>query len=196
MKRLKILIFIVFIGLWLTPLKAQAYMFFQSGTMQNFEEDSYPDFMRYEIKELKDLEFKIDQFSFALRNGNISKAARIKQRIINDMVREVNQTREKTDMAKRELRSSKQDAPFYRKYTYQKNGGVYSEHEYSYHKYVDRMESQKSIINQLEHLDLDFTEDFRRNGMEHIQLMQRFISTMHSDLMQTKNEYLLQNRQR
>ncbi len=178
MKRL--ILSIIIIGFATIEINAQR------ATVRKVAQTDYRYEQRENVRELQSFENKLERFSYALMVEDSWQARKIKDRIINDMQREIRQTRRELDRLDRNWNNySKRNYSGYRT----RSGRIQSKNRGRYQNYevrllMDRLEDQIWIKNRFEETYLTGRRRALVNKKQHRRLMYEF-----RDIMRDEIEY-------
>ena len=140
---------------------------------------------RVDRQELHQFEEVLDQFSFAMITGNMRAARYAKHEILLDMEREINQTRRKLNMVRREYgleRYSKRESNWGNSHLESRGNGVSHYVRREVADMVHQLEKQERLYYRFSELRLESRRGQVTNEDEHRRIMYRFEETLREDL--------------
>ncbi|RNC79623.1 MAG: hypothetical protein ED557_13955 [Balneola sp.] len=174
----QLLVTIIFIGIGTIEINAQ------QNTVRRVNQIDYSYEVNEDIRELRNFENKLDRFSYALMVEDNWQAKKVKDRILNDMQREIRQTRRELDRLDRSWNNySKRNYSEYRT----RRGGIQSKNRGRYQNYevrllMDRLEDQIWIKNRFEETYLTGRRRALVNKKKHRRLMYEFRDIMREEI--------------
>lgn len=152
--------------------------------------------IKKEIRELRNFEHQLDKFSYYLMVEDLYRARIAKRIIIEDMNREIRQTRQKLRMANRGY-----DTPDYRDQRgqiYSKRNGDIRRRSGSYEERIlaDRLAYQRVIRNEFAETPLVIRNRRKVLANKHRNLMYDFRDTLREEIGEIRNDERIVPRQR
>ena len=178
MKRIKLLL--LFIALSTTGIFAQYYTNY-GGT----DRSEY----RYNRQELRDFEYELEQFSYAMMTNNLREARYAKRQIMRDMEREIEQTRRlllRFNQSYGNTNYSKREPDWRTPRMHSRGNGVHQRESETINRFsalVHQLEKQERLFYRFSELRLT---DRRRdiiNENEHRRIMYRFAESMRDEIL-------------
>jgi len=182
MKRIKLLVLLTI--LTTTGIFAQYYVSYRS-----YDNAEY----RINREELRDFEYELEQFSYALMTNNLREARYAKRQIMRDMEREIEQTRRELNRISywRNQNYSKRE-PYWRTPRMESRGnGVRQRGDRSRNEYaalVHQLEKQERLHYRFSELRLINRRRNIINENEHRRIMYRFAESMREELLDERTE--------